>query len=392
MATRGGAVGRGAGGTMRMRGSTRGKGQTSASSRERGALAELPLLQYSARGATPAFAVVSWFSSMENYVRHHVGEIGVILDLSDCGMKYPVVDPPSVEEFTEDGLDGFPQDLASLINVERVKMILHEYHKKKRDLSEQKAKVYALIMGQLSAASIDAMKRTEQYAEMAASANDPLKLAELVLSVHMTRGSSDPVKNQQYACEMYHRLAVEPGDLIAQFRGRFDATVRAMKAVGEPTGDPKRLAIEFTRKLELSGGYRQTIVQLMNSRVSMDTVDAAVRIVSEYKTLPQPVVPRGGISFLVERGTVSDDDHGEHTEPTTKREHSKRKQIRCFGCGKLEHIRDDCPQPDMVEALNKEVEDMKQKLKKDSKRRGMTQVGFAEDEESLDAASTSESE
>lgn len=329
---------------------------------EKGAVEGLPLLRYVQRGATPAGEVLDWFAQLKIYVLREFGELSELFDLGEDGLASPKTVESEFRQVRLDvaNMEGVTPEMTSFVEKENVKLALQALYRRRDELAEKNKKVFGLVLGQLSKESREAMRAMPSYAELESKREDTRALLHLVVEIHLTRGSSDRVVNQQFAREMYEELRVNVGESLFTFKSRFEAAVTAMRVVGEPTGDAARIAADFVRKLELSSRYREAVISLQNNNKDLNSIEEAIKQVSEFKS---PVRTMSGLTFKISaesKGTLQ----GDHDISEDELESKRKKGKECWECGNTGHIARNCPsakkrQEQLVSQLRKEIEELK---------------------------------
>ena len=182
----------------------------------------------------------------------------------------PVINIPPAYEFEEDNdPGGFKKARQRIIS----------------DMEQSKPALYAVIWGQLSYESEEAIKLDPNWAAIERS-KDPLALYKRLLEVHRTANSGFTVEDKRKSREEYSRMRQQSSETITQFKERFLQSLDAMKACGQDRPSDEDQAADFVNKLD-NGRYAKFKTDLINNNtlgvgVFPQTLIEAFTLASRY--------------------------------------------------------------------------------------------------------------
>jgi hypothetical protein len=157
------------------------------------------------------------------YAMRTFKDLGQMIELERYYVP-PVINIPPAYEFEE---DNDPGGFKKLILTEQIKARQRIIS----DMEQSKPALYAVIWGQLSYESEEAIKLDPNWAAIERS-KDPLALYKRLLEVHRTANSGFTVEDKRKSREDYSRMRQQSSETITQFKERFLQSLDAMKACG----------------------------------------------------------------------------------------------------------------------------------------------------------------
>lgn len=209
---------------------------TTTSNVRRGAIAEIGILNYGESNNLQDFK-----RKLGIYALRQFKDLGHMIELED----YYV--PPEVEEPDADAFDEYndPHGAKRAIYVERLKM----REKAIYEMERNRTSLYAVIWGQLSSESEEAVKQADDWDEIELS-KDPLRLYRRVLATHRTANTGFGIQDRLKAREEYFRIRQNSNESISEFKARFDHTLDMFRACGQDAPPDEDLAADFIGKLD----------------------------------------------------------------------------------------------------------------------------------------------
>jgi uncharacterized membrane protein YgcG len=124
----------------------------------------------------------------------------------------------------------FPEehDRGDAVVMEIWKLDNKEYRENAKKLEEHKVKLMGVLLGQMSEASKDQVKTTQE-GKTAIEEKEPLDLVRAIVSTHLTAGRIDNDQNLYAAETNYRRIQMGEYEPIATYHRRFLASLTSLK-------------------------------------------------------------------------------------------------------------------------------------------------------------------
>jgi uncharacterized membrane protein YgcG len=196
----------------------RGRGPNHFRAREaRGLIDGLPVLNYS-KSAVNSDELQKWVSAMKTYTMANF-----IIGLDDIFLS----EDPAYPEFYE---PDFPDEdeRGDAVIMEVWKLDNKEYRDNSKKLEHDKVKLMGVILGQMSEASKDQVK-TSQEGKDAIEEKNPLNLIKVIISTHLTAGRIDCDQNLYAAETNYRNIQMGEFEQIATYHRRFSASLSSLR-------------------------------------------------------------------------------------------------------------------------------------------------------------------
>jgi hypothetical protein len=239
------------------------------------------------------------------YALRQYKDLGHMIELED----YYV--PPLIADPDMDAFDDYndPHGAHRAIYVERLKM----REKAVFEMECNRTSLYAVIWGQLSSESEEAVKQAEDWDEIETS-KDPLRLYLRILATHRTANTGFGLQDRRKAREEYNNLRQLNNETITDFKKRFDHTLDVFRACDQDAPPDEDLAADFIGKLDNARyGTFKTLLdnnQMLGIGVFPRTLVEAFNVSSKYKVTSARQVSSSNTSVAF----VSQ-SHGRSNEP-----------------------------------------------------------------------------
>jgi hypothetical protein len=198
--------------------SGRGRGHNTFRSRElKGLIEGLPVLHYN-KSAGMSDELQKWLSAMKTYTMTNF-----IMGLDDIFLAENPTYPEFFEPFTP-----ADEDHEDMVVMENWKLDNKEFRENTKKLDQDKVKLMGVLLGQMSEASKDQVKTT-QDGKLAIDQKDPLELVRAIISTHLTAGRIDSDQNLYAAETNYRNIQMGEYEPIATYHRRFLANLSSLR-------------------------------------------------------------------------------------------------------------------------------------------------------------------
>ena len=351
--SRGGHGGRGGG-----RGRFHGRSYTGPY-KQKALIESLPFLSFSStRGPELTF---EFLESLKTYVTQHF--------LKDMDMIFDVETEPRYPEREE---PQNPDNQRDLTQVKKWEISYKEYRDWSRRFEEDKAKIFGVILGQITRSSRDRIDATAE-GKSAITNKDPLSLVKVILSTHFTGSKADPEENFYAAEKTYMRMSMYDGETLADYHRRFSATLESIRESArvvdktDKVPDEAQVVIHFVYSLnshytQYENAFRRSL--LRTKPLSLQEAYESVTSFGDDRAHsfhgPQHHHTRGVFS-ATRGGRGRQTNYGESGRGGRK---ARGGRGACHKCGQFGHWKNDCPVVDKdadkdVEKALKEKEKQK---------------------------------
>ena len=202
----------------------------------KGAIAEIGILNYGESNNLQEFK-----RKLGIYALRQFKDLGHMIELEEYFLP-PDIDVPERDAFDE---HNDPHGGHSAIYVERLKM----REKAIYEMERNRTSLYAVIWGQLSSESEEAVKQADDWDEIEIS-KDPLRLYLRILATHRTANTGFGLQDRRKARDEYHRVRQFGNETISEFKARFDHTLDMFRACDQDAPPDEDLAADFIGKLD----------------------------------------------------------------------------------------------------------------------------------------------
>jgi len=202
----------------------------------RGAIAEIGILNYGENNNLQDFK-----RKLSTYALRHYKDLGHMIELEDY------YSPPEIPEPGHNAFDEIhdPHGVNKALYVEKLKMREKSIH----EMACNRTALYAVIWGQLSSESEEAVKQATNWDDIESS-KDPLLLYKRILETHRTANTGFGLQDRRKARNEYHRLHQLADETISEFKARFDHALDVLGACGQNAYPDEDLAADFIGKLD----------------------------------------------------------------------------------------------------------------------------------------------
>ena len=200
--------------------------------------------------------VTNWVNKFREYVVTvcETSKINLIFGLDATLGDYPELVEPLV-----------PEETSSRFEIKMWEIAYAKYIKDRDRLEADKAKVFGLMLGQMSENSKNRVKETDS-GSIAIEDQNPRLLLAAILSTHLTNNRLGAEHNLYKIEQAFHRYMMEPGDSLAFYHQRFRALLSGVQeAYNRAKQDPPdgsyrdvQMALKFTLGLNSTySAYKQ---------------------------------------------------------------------------------------------------------------------------------------
>ena len=240
---------------------------------------ELPLLKPPRKGRVAMIGehedLTSWREKIQIYVSREYGDIADIFKYSD----YPEHLEPELdlEEYNAGGARKYIEET-------RYSNEMKSYMSKMKKLNEDKPKVHAVILGQLSSATVNNIKLVPGGLD-AIEVGEPLELLKLVVSTHIV-GSSVTDKEQLIfeARDNLNKIRQFFNEPTADYLTRFRNALHVLEALGElPMADAQQ-ALAFHNGLDnvRYSDHKLAYINRLDKTKKYNSLEEAYQAAAEY--------------------------------------------------------------------------------------------------------------
>jgi len=326
---------------------------------ERGLIDGLPFLNCRDDNIQPQ-VVYDWISKMQSYVMaNYVEGMHRIFDLKDP--KYPEFDEP-VE----------PDDVNSLISMEKWKAAYRTYVKNVNRLQEAKPAVTGVCVGQIGSYSLERLKKLESAAKAIETA-DPLNLVIGVVLSHIIGIKNDDTANFYDAQTAYNRLKMGDHESLDTYFRRFQAAFASLKQSAvkdrkEELLPPDKLqTMHFVNTMGTEYNYFVGEYKLNQLKVMPKTLQEAFDCARLFRGAHNGLYHRGEKS---RKGIFLTNGGGDRSHKGSYGSKKSSKKIgACAICKKEGHWKNECPDRDDAN-IAKAVSEVKGGETKEKKKGG----------------------
>ena len=315
-----------------------------------GCIPELPVLRPPKIGKDAMIGdsndITTWLEVIGGYVRRVYGDIA---DIFKTG-EYPEYHEPRLNmlEYRISAARKFAEKT-------RFSMAMKTYTDKVNKLEDDKRRVFAVVMGQLSEESKSKVQGIPGWAEIEAT-EDPLELGRRIIATHVVVLTEDEEEQKYDVRERYARCHQERNETTADYLKRYRFCLRSMTAAGIEIPEPRQQALDFFNHLD-AGRYHQLQNNYRNrdnKREVMQDLDAAYLKASTF------VIDRRqrdsdvyvGMRGAGRRGRGRGRGRGGRGQGSSG-------DSSCWTCGKTGHFSYECP--DNADAKDREEASKEQK-------------------------------
>ena len=270
--------------------------------------------------------------------------------------------PQEIPEPDADAFDEYndPHGTRRTIYVERLSTMRE---KAIYEMESNRTSLYAVIWGQLSSESEEAVKQAEDWDEIEQS-KDPLRLYLRILVTHRTSNTGSGVMDRRNARNAYNSLQQRPDETITDFKKRFDHALEVYRACDQQAPPDEDLAADFIGKLDNArygtmkasldnfqmlgfGDYPSTLVDAF-SKSSKYKVTSTRQMSSSTPSGAAFITHGRGKDGESKKNAIKGTPRDAPSKPTQKNEHKQAKPVgtkkvyTCNLCGELGHFMKDC--------------------------------------------------
>jgi hypothetical protein len=277
---------------------------------------EIPILTYGGAGRNNT---AEFLEAAAVYCQRNFGEIGLVIETGEYP-HIPIPERPNQSQITE-GAKEF-------VMVEYTESI-RQYATRTSLLDQQKIRVFAVIMSQLSKESKARLKQVSNWEDIDKT-KCPKALIKAIRETHLTTETGFKLKDKYTVRTEYYALRQETGESLARFKHRFDQVLKQFRAVAKPEEVPNDAdqAIDFIKWLD-KARYGQLQVDLDNNAALKigeypEDLQKAYTIVSQYRVSDAntaTVPSASGSVFAV--ASSSSDENGQADDKDKDKKHKK---------------------------------------------------------------------
>ena len=249
--------------------------------KEKGMIDTLPLLKPPRKGRIAMIGdnedLTTWREKLQIHVSREYGEISEIFKSSE----YPDFMEPELDrdEFDAGGARKYIEEI-------RYSNDMKLYTSKVKKLSDDKPKVHAVILGQLSSATTNNIKLVPGGLA-AIEQGEPLELLKYVISTHIG-GTSITDKEQLIfdAQDSYRRLRQFPNEPTADYLTRFRTALQILEALEELAPSEAQQALSFHNGLDNRryADHKLGYINRQDKSKKFESLEEAYQAAAEYVT------------------------------------------------------------------------------------------------------------